>query len=131
LAHYLVLQHRFEQAARVMGDGLRLCAQGKSGQGAKRLLQELKRISGRQFDYGRNENAQQARQALTLEVKSVIADHPKANAQIYRAYIDLLLKLGQRQKAEEITRHAIVVNPNDNHLKRYCKILGIELDKDE
>lgn len=131
LAHYLVLQHRFEQSARVMGDGLRLYTQGKSGDGAKRLLQELKRIPAQQFNYGTSEHVEQARQALAQELEDVIDEHPKANKQIYHAMIDLLLKRGQKERAEEITRQAIVVYPNDGHLKRYCKKMGIELEEDK
>ncbi len=131
LAHYLVLQHRFEQAARVMGDGLRLYAQGKSGDGAKRLLQELKRIPAPQFDYGTSKHVKQARQALVRELENIIEDYPKANVQMYREHIDLHLKLGRKEKAEEITRQAIVLYPKDDHLKRYCKKLGIELEKNK
>ncbi|MFW5894272.1 MAG: PEGA domain-containing protein [Verrucomicrobiota bacterium] len=131
LAHHLVLQHRFEQAAQIVGEGLRLYTKGGKTQGEKRMLQELQRIYDPQFDYGTNEDVKQARQALARELESVISDHPKANSNIYRQHIALLLKLGQRDDAKDLTRQAIVAHPNDRYLKNMCKKLGIELGKDK
>lgn len=131
LAHYLVLHHRFDEAADAMGQGLRLYTRGEASDNAKRLLQELKRIPQEQFEYGTDEDVKQATEALATEIQELVDEHPKAREQIYRTLIQLLLKTGQRQKAVETTRQALIVHPNDGHLKNYAKRLGIELEKDD
>jgi hypothetical protein len=119
LAHHLVVEHRFGDAAVVFGDAVTVLVKTPGLGDAERLWSEIERVVEKQYDYGSAEDVTAARKALARRLGELLKAYPDAPyPPLHVNYITALDALNERQQAQEAFERAWRRFPNEDSLTR-------------
>lgn len=119
LAHHLVLEHRFADAAAVFADAVTMLVRNPGASHSERLWSEIERVIEKQYDYGSDEDVKAARIALRRRLGDLLTAFPDAPyPALHVSYILVLDALNQRQQAQEAFERAWRRFPNEDSLAR-------------
>lgn len=119
LAHHLIIEHRFADAAIVFGDAITMMIKTPGVGDTERLWSEVERVIEKQYDYGSAEEVTAARKALSRRLGELLKAYPDAPyPPLHVNYITALDALNERQQAQEAFERAWRRFPNDDSLSR-------------
>jgi len=119
LAHHLIIERRFADAAVVFGDAIAMIIKTPGVGDTERLWSEVERVIEKQYDYGSAEDVTAARKALCRRLGELLKAYPDAPyPTLHVNYITALDALNERQQAQEAFERAWRRFPNDDSLTR-------------
>jgi hypothetical protein len=119
LAHHLVLEHRFDDAAVVFGDAVTMLVKTPGVRDSERLWSEIERVIEKQYDYGSADQVTAARKVLSRRLGELLKAYPDAPfPPLHVNYVMVLDALNERQQAQEAFERAWRRFPNEDSLVR-------------